>query len=321
MRKKPKFNPIEVSKLIKQIKEGATGSSMALGEILRLCMRLGQELRNDELLTWARSEATGYSDAEKLPDYRKMHTPVNGDFLGPMGSGLRNAIIAESAIEESHREALCNVKITQPVMELSDLVTKNSEGNILKIKWSGDAISVYQEKELYSNGLVLSDAWQVVSQQSLLGVLEIIRVRVLDFIIQIEESLGDELLKETQSKDLDEAEESKINQVFHNTIFNSDGNLAIGNVGIVNQTNVNVKKGDLNSLRDYLTKLGLDSAQLKQLDEALEADGNQTNEIGQAVSSWIMSITVFAMKGSLSVASNLIASLLATAILKYYGIQ
>jgi hypothetical protein len=162
-------------------------------------------------------------------------------------------------------------------MELSDLVTKNSEGNILKIKWSGDAISVYQEKELYSNGLVLSDAWQVVSQQSLLGVLEIIRVRVLDFIIQIEESLGDELLKETQSKDLDEAEESKINQVFHNTIFNSDGNLAIGNVGIVNQTNVNVKKGDLNSLRDYLTKLGLDSAQLKQLDEALEADGNQTN--------------------------------------------
>lgn len=207
-------------------------------------------------------------------------------------------------------------------MELEDLATNtNTKGNVLTIKWSGDAIAIYQDRELYSNGLQLASAWQVISQQVLVGILETIRTRVLDFILQIEQTLGDELLKETEETILKSSDQEKISQVFHNTIYTNDGNVAIGNTGSVKQTIINVKQGNLESLKEYLSELGINKQQISELEDAIERDGEPQEEIGSEVSNWIMSITVFALKGGLSVASNLVASLLASAILRYYGMQ
>jgi hypothetical protein len=85
--------------LLQRIIDEATDASSNLGEVLRLCMRLGTTLKNDDLTAWARLEASGYNNAEELPDYRKIGVEVRGTFHGPFGSGLKNAHIPQGVID------------------------------------------------------------------------------------------------------------------------------------------------------------------------------------------------------------------------------
>ena len=71
----------EIVQLLRRINEGATNSQTPLGEVLRLCLRLGRLLNNKELSDWAKAEAGGYESIDGLPDYRMFETEVRGTFL------------------------------------------------------------------------------------------------------------------------------------------------------------------------------------------------------------------------------------------------
>src|SRR6266568_7118134 len=93
----------EIVQLLRRINEGATSSQTPLGEVMRLCLRLGSLLGNKKLIDWAKAEAGGYESIDSLPDYRIFKTEVRGTFLGPFGSSLDNVSIPLAAIEEEHR--------------------------------------------------------------------------------------------------------------------------------------------------------------------------------------------------------------------------
>src|SRR6266567_3116132 len=105
----------EIVQLLRRINEGATNSQTPLGEVLRLCLRLGRLLNNKELSDWAKAEAGGYKSTDDLPDYRIFNTEVRGSFSGPFGSGLSNVSIPQAVVEEEHRDTLFTVPMTQPV--------------------------------------------------------------------------------------------------------------------------------------------------------------------------------------------------------------
>src|SRR5260370_28317227 len=118
----------DIVQLLRSINEGATNSQTPLGEVLRLCFRLGRLLNNKELSDWAKAEAGGYESKDSLPDYRIFKTEVWGTFSGP-GLSLNNVTIPEAAIEEAHREMLFTVDMTQPVGELEQLVDSSKDTN------------------------------------------------------------------------------------------------------------------------------------------------------------------------------------------------
>src|SRR5712692_10216066 len=107
----------EIVGLLRRINEGATSSQTSLGEVLRLCLRLGRLLDNKELSDWAKAEAGGYEDSDSLPDYRIFETGVYGTFSGPFGGGIKNASIPKLLIKEEHRDALFKVYMMQSVGE------------------------------------------------------------------------------------------------------------------------------------------------------------------------------------------------------------
>lgn len=310
----------ETVALLKRIREGSTSSEVSLGEILRLCMRLGKQLNNEELVTWARMEASGYTDAEDLPDYRKLPSESRGTFFGPFGSGIKNAHIPSNLIEKDHKEILCNVYVFEPVNELEDLARGGSgKSNLLELPWPSNFIAYYQRKEIYENNLVLASAWRVMTKQKLLGILETVRTRVLDFVLQIEETLGLDSEVSDEDTKITQPQPKEIQQVFNNTIYG--GNVALGNSGDVNQQTINVQKGDFDSLRLYMEQLGIKKADINTLEQAISEDKNPTNGLGPAVSKWLAKATALGLKGSLSVASNVAGSLLASALMRYYGIH
>lgn len=310
-----KLNMAEVRDLIDRIRDGSTDSTTPLGEILRLCMRLGKLLGNEDLLTWARMEVIGYEKAEDLPDYRKMSSESSGDFYGPFGSGVKNAHIPNSLIEKEHREVLCNVYMFEPVAELEDLAkNKRSEGNILKLPWSGNMIAYYQQKEIYQNGMVLASAWRIMTTQKLVGILEVIRTRVLDFVLEIEKELGLDSVTTKTTPRIINSKPDKIQQIFNNKIYG--GNFVMGSAGDVTQQTMNINQGDIESLKKYLEELGLKDKHIKELEVSIRKDEGEEHP-GPAVKGWLKKAGEF----GISLASNTLGQLLATAIARFYGIS
>ena len=308
-------NKQKISDLAERITEGATSDSIALSEVLRLCMRLGKQLKNDKLTLWARSELDGYSSVTDLPDYRILPGAVLADFSGPFGSGLRNAQVPKFSVDKDDRDWLFSNKMLQPVAELERL-TKGKESETLKSPWPADVVAYYQRKEIYE-GMVLVSAWRTLTKPSLIGILDTIRTRVLDFILQIEDEIDFE--NSSDSSESVKKNSKKITQIVNNTIYG--GNVSVGNFGATTQNNIQIKPGDLNSLKEYLSSLGLTRELIQDLEKSLADDEKSKVQPGPKTQSWLSRIMIMIGRGSLDLATNAGGSLIASALMKYLGIS
>lgn len=315
-----KMKTKEIAQLIKSARDGATGSSMKLGELLRVCMRLGSELSNDELVAWSRKETSGYGSDDELPDYRIVPSEVRGTFHGPFGSAIKNTQIPKSAIDKEHRDSLFTIRLREPASQLEAYSLQAGDNSMMSIHWSGDAIAYYQNKELYSNGMVLASAWNPISAQHFAGIIDTIRTRVLDFMIQIEKELDIDVDEPDASSPRENISPQHVTNIFNNTIQGQ--NIAMSNSGDVANTNINIQQGNLEDLTKYLRSLGVSLKELEELKTAIEEDPlKPKNTLGPKVSTWLSKLSIKGLKGGLSVAKDVAANLLAEAIMRYYGIK
>jgi len=306
----------ETLSLMRQIRDGATSSQTPLGEVLRLCMRLGQQLSNQDLIDWARKEASGYTDKDELPDYRVLPSEVRGDFFGPFQSGIKNAHIPRSVVDEDHRDNLFSVSLREPVNQL-ELYAKSKDGSsTYQISWSGDAIAYYQRKDIYSNGLVLASAWRLMTGQNILGVLETIRTRVLDFILQIQKELGVDLDEPGDARKIDIESPQAITNIFNNTI--NGGQVSLSNAGDASIGSISISVGNIEELKDYMRSIGISNQEIAQLDQSIANDGEVKETLGPEVSRWLSRMGVKALKGGLSVGKEIAVSLMTKALMNYY---
>ena len=78
------------------------------------------------------------------------------------------------------------------------------DSNMLQNPWPADIIAYYSHKEIYTNGQVLREAHRILTKQSFTGILETIRTRVLDFILEIEDGMDIDIDAIDQLQDLQE---------------------------------------------------------------------------------------------------------------------
>jgi hypothetical protein len=70
--------------LLDEIIGGATDSTEPISNLLRRCLVLAHQLKNEKLKAWAESELNGYNDVDLLPDYRVARIVARGFFVGPL---------------------------------------------------------------------------------------------------------------------------------------------------------------------------------------------------------------------------------------------
>jgi len=312
-----KIDIAEVVGLIEKIKDGATGNKTPLSEILRLCLRLGKQLGNNQLSSWALAELNGYKSEKELPDYRIQKAQVRGHFSGPFGSGIKNAQIPQYIIEEKHKDWLFTNYFLDPVAELEQL-TLGDKDQTLQSYWPADIIAYYQQKEIYQ-GMVLSTAWRLLTKSTLGGVLDTVRTRVLEFVLSIEDELNIKNQGNKKEVEVNPPTAEKVSQSVHNIIYG--GNVSVGNIGETVQQIITIQQGNLAALKKYLKDLGITDNLLVELDHALEEDEKSTIQPGSAVSGWLSRIMIMIGRGTLSVASNTAGSLIAAALMQYLGIR
>lgn len=309
----------EIVQLLRRINEGATNSQTPIGEVMRFCLRLGRLLNNKELSDWAKAEAGGYESIGSLPDYRIFKTEVRGTFSGPFGSGLKNVSIPQAIIEEEHWDTLYTVYMTQPVGELEQIVNKSEDTNSLTIPWSGNAILYYQRKELIE-GFALNAAWKVTTTATIAGILEVIRARVLEFVLVIESELGIDMMNYDDNKTpLETPSQEKIHQIF-NTTINGGTSIAFGNSGTTNQYSNHVQPGDLQGLKEKLSQLGIPEVLLDDLDTALDKDADSQDQPGPHVQGWLSRVMIKAGKGTLQLASAAATTVVMAELRRFLGL-
>jgi AbiTii len=300
-----------VSTLLDDLINLAEDGKQPLPDILRKCLRLGHELKNERLKQWANQELGGYDDDQLLPDYRKVHARAKGNFAGPYYAQRLNYIIPSVAMEEQHRMYADSLPLGQSVSAYADLISKATAG-VFVFPWPSNLIAYYQDK-LMQGDYICHSAWQEIPTNVLVEVLETVRTRTLNMALQIKDELG------TSYADLNKAKAKEAE--IQNIVINNVGNVAFGNasVGASAQT---IVVGDRNMLDAALTKAGLDQTDLNELSEAILVDGGtKPDKPGTKLDSWIQSKAGKIVIGGAKVGMSIGQQLLTDWLLIHAGLK
>lgn len=306
-------------KLIQDIKSDATDSSKNLADVLRKTRIVASLLKNPELKEWVNRELKGYYgiDEKEIPKYRKAVGQNLGHFSGPFNSGLRNANIPPSTLPDWIKELVSEVVYRQSVGELKSLA--ESESGTFQAKWPADLVAYVQHNTTIYQNMHLVDAWQVMTKGQVTGILDTVRTRLLDFILELEESFPD--LVETE-KDLKRIPPQEVTNHFHNHISGNNNIVASGS-NFKQEIGEIVVQNDFKSLENYLNDIGIPDSETKDLEVAILKDDKPSSvkNLGKNVSKWLGKITEKAVSGSIEVASKEGTMAIVKAIASYYGLD
>ena len=220
--------------LLREIQDLAASSSkdVELSSLLRKCKILAARLNHIDFKIWIEKELNGYDDANSLPSYRILETMSKGHFSGWGGSGLRNAPIPTYCIEEKHQKYVNNVYITEGISALEDLLSK-SDGTLHK-PWRTELLALYGAKFYeYMNCI---EAWQVISSSSLASIIDTVRTKILNFVLEIEAENPDAGDAKMNTNPI---EQGKITQIFNTTINGNVQNVATGSSDVNQNSQIN----------------------------------------------------------------------------------
>jgi hypothetical protein len=161
--------------------------------------------------------------------------------------------------------------------------------------------------------------WNEVPVSVVSGILDQVRNRALNFVLEIEaENPAAGQSGPTGKHDEPPVALSRADQIFQTVILG--GQVAIGPNASVE---VAVDPGDRQSLMRYLEGLGIDASDRAELAAALDEDEvERTGESGpgKRVSAWIgrMGLKLAASSGRIS--EGAVAGLIAAAVARYFGI-
>jgi hypothetical protein len=264
-------------KLIDQIITEAVESQTKVSSLLRKCLVLAFELKNEKLKQWVESELNGYADKTAVPDYRKAYLNSKGHFSGPMGSSMRNRPLPMGVLEKKYRELLEPSYFSQAIAAY-DIDTKDREG-ALGIPWRPDLIAINQEK--FYGGWALSSAWQEIPLGLFPSIIDTVKTRVLRFALEIREALG--------SVDENPANlpAAKVEAAVNNFIFGGN-NVINSQVAQLSQQGDTIVQGDFEALTKALHALGVDAGDIAELKTATDEDGiTQGPDLGKKTNTWL----------------------------------
>ncbi len=300
-------------KLLHEIQKEAVDGKADLATLLRKCRVLAARLKNDEFKNWVQYELDGYPPDAELPEYRTMNAQSFGNFAGAFGSGLQNAPIPMLCIPKKFHDFINTVEFRDGIGSLQDLVPHN-EGGILQEQWPADLVAIVA-RNIYRD-MTLFHAWKLISPASVIGIIETVRNRILNFVLEIESAAPD--AGETTSPPALTPEQ--VGSVFNTYIMGNVGNVASGSSHVEQHATVTINQGDFDSLSKFLKSLGVDESDVAELRHAIEAEPTvMKTGFGKRVAVWIGGMVAKSAQGLWQVATTTASAVLTQAISQYYG--
>lgn len=322
--------------LLHEIQTAATASAVPVSEVLRRCKVLAARTGSRELAEWAGYELNGYPadrtpDAgsfptyDALPAYRVIpHVESRGTFLGYGGQSIKNAPIPPSLLPEPYQTWARSAYLVEGVGAYEALLAGAPRG-ILQNAWPADLLRAYGTRIMQHMNCV--EAHKVISRGAIAHLLDSVRTRVLDFVLELERAAptaGE--ATPGAAPPFDPSTERIVSQAFHTHIYGNVGNVANGGADVRQTAHLTVPPADWNALAGELRRLGVPDADAAALRRALAADrrtgsatsaagaGGTAPELGRRTGAWLATALGKAAGGawdlSLATASTALPKLL-----------
>lgn len=288
----------------------AADSTRPLSDVLRQVKIVASRIGDRELAKWASDELNGYGPDDELPPYRaERGFPVQGDWSGPAGSRITNAEISPVGITDDFI-GWFSTSLRQPVADL-ELLSSGTHDPVLR--WDPWAVVEYNRRASSGEGgarmrmMSLVDARLMIPRNTLRGILDSIRTRVLDFALALEGVAPD--AGEPNGPTVADSRVERVTQNFHITVNGDGNNIATGDNA---RQRVKVRKGDAEALLQAARALGLSADDAIQFRDAVIADNGT---VGESTQNFVTRVR----SGAVSLAGNVLANVAATGLLEAAG--
>lgn len=302
--------------LLRDIQNSAIDAHTDIQVVLRKCKVLAARLNNEKFEKWVESELLGYQSIDSLPKYRIFRVESYGNFHGPFGSGRYHAIMPIGFLPITNQDFFRYSYLLAPISNYSDLLQQEGDGNILE-NWPAEAV-VHFGGNFYK-GMYCSAAWKQIPRNCLAAMIDTVRNRVLNFVIEIEKEAPDAGEAPLSSPLISD---EKVNQVFHTHIYGNVENLSSGGSNFNQIGEVKSISGNVDALLSYLANNKVPQEDLGVLQEAITEDENadQCSEgFGPKVTQWMAKMLNKAGSGTWKIGVNAASTLLSKALCEYYG--
>jgi AbiTii len=300
-----------MSTLLDDIIRLAQDDTQSLPNLLRKCLILASELKNDRVKAWANQELDGYKGPrdEQVPAYRRVRANAFGSFAGPFNAWANKHIIIPAGMEDKHKRWAREFHIVQSVSSLDDLAKTDTKQGVLVCKWPPDMVAYYSEK--LWRGWICHDAWQEIPKSTLVEVLNSVRNITLRMALEMKDELG------TSYGDLSRIKPEEIERVKSVVVNNLGGNVSLGDLDASGSTTIIA--GDRKMLDAALAKAGMNREDLNELSEAILVDGG--SKTGNKVTEWIQSKAGKVVVGGMRVTASVGQQLLTEWLMQHFGLK
>jgi len=300
-------------KLIEEITEMLSSESPNLNNALFKTKVLLHKLGEKGLIAWVDSELNGYQDSQELPNYRILSVTVLGNFSN-MVYRYTEQPLPLFHLDEKIRKSIETTYLRQSIAVLESYAKDDSH------------LTITIPPELYcslSKGLdpsySVDRAWGKHSAGSMLQVVNEIRSRLLDFVLQLSDRIPNEVENEKMKE---KSKEIGTSELFRNAVFGDNATVVVGDSNIQNLKNT-IKTNDFESLAQELRKHSVQEEDISLLKTAIEEDQNSPElcekEYGSNVGNWMVKMLAKATNAIWDINLGVAGNLLSEALKAYYG--
>lgn len=282
----------------------------ALLKMKVLLHRIGHK----ELADWVNDELNGYGDGKPVPAYRVVGARLLGNVQNSAWQFSKHGL-PTTHLPDDVRKSLLEASLRESVGVLEQFAAKPDTSLSIPIPPEFNSLL----GKAIQNAWVTS-AWTQIEATQILSVLIEIRSRLLDFVLNVQDQLGDvadDNMKEA-AKGIDAA------GMFASAVFGDNATVVIGNSNETTITNT-VTKGDFAALAKAFKDTGVAEGDVDELKAAVDDDDPkavaETKQFGPKVKAWMGKMSEKAISGAWSIGIAAGGKLLADALGGYYGIK
>lgn len=316
-------------KAVIKLQQLATNPDIKVSELLNHAYLISSKLNVKQFSDWCNNELNGYfSNNDDIPNYRLIRGSI---YASAVGKATIPVVISGPEWAKYTDIKL----IHDPIPKLESWIYSDDktfinlrlehglEERLLRFFDDQDN-QLIQKMGMQNNPFSdnLRSGYQPflsISKTDISNILSTIRKAILDWSINLEKQgiIGEDYIFT--------AEEKQMTQNVHYTIGNV-GNMANHNENsTINQTstnNVNIVKGDFNSLASNLRSHGVEETDIQELQTIIDVTPlpQSPNEYSPNLKAWIAKMVTKSIDGTWQVAVGAAGSLLATGLQQYFGI-
>lgn len=302
--------------LLRDIQLEAVSSDNKVTDLLRKCKILAARLCNKDFEEWVESELNGYKSEKNIPSYRLLRrVESKGHFSGYFGSGLKNASIPHSCIDDKElRDYLTTEYLMQGISVYEELLSGNNKGSF-QVAWPADLVAILGDK-IYEN-MNCMQAWKIIPRGLIVELIDSVRNCILSFALEIEKVNPEAGEAPLNSEPIPQ---KNVRQIFNTHIYGNIGSYASGNQNAYQTLEVNIR-GDLPRLKAELKKLGIDETDINNLENSILEDKDQEDgKIGKKTATWLSKIIGKAANGAIQVSVTTASQIIPKLTGNYMGI-